>query len=118
MESSHTAELDIPELNAAASKAHVFPGMADHSLLSVGQLCDEGYIVAFKHATKCSVEMPENHRSQYALKAFLPALLLSYTVYVLYCRCNRLSVACTTWLTNCPWVKCLASLVLGGIGNQ
>jgi hypothetical protein len=24
MESSHTAELDIPELNAAASKAHVF----------------------------------------------------------------------------------------------
>jgi hypothetical protein len=42
MESSHTAELDIPELNAAASKAHVFPGMAHHSLLSVGQLCDEG----------------------------------------------------------------------------
>jgi hypothetical protein len=24
MESSHTAELDIPELDAAASKAHVF----------------------------------------------------------------------------------------------
>jgi hypothetical protein len=42
MESSHTAELDIPELNSAASKAHVFPGMAHHSLLSVGQLCDEG----------------------------------------------------------------------------
>jgi hypothetical protein len=35
MESSHTADLDIPELNAAASKAHVFPGMANHSLLSV-----------------------------------------------------------------------------------
>jgi hypothetical protein len=33
MESSHTVELDIPELNAAASKAHVFPGMANHSLL-------------------------------------------------------------------------------------
>jgi hypothetical protein len=48
MESSHTAELDKPELNAAASKAHVFPGMANHSLLSVGQLCDEGYIVTFK----------------------------------------------------------------------
>jgi hypothetical protein len=42
MESSHTAELDIPELNAAASKAHVFPGMANHSLLSVGQLCYKG----------------------------------------------------------------------------
>jgi hypothetical protein len=25
--------------------------MANHSLLSVGQLCDEGYIVAFKHAS-------------------------------------------------------------------
>jgi hypothetical protein len=50
MESSHTAELDIPELNAAASKAHVFPGMVNHSLLSVGQLCDEGYIVTFKRA--------------------------------------------------------------------
>jgi hypothetical protein len=51
MESSHTADLDIPELNSAASKAHVFPGMANHSLLSVGQLCDEGYIVTFKQDT-------------------------------------------------------------------
>jgi hypothetical protein len=51
MESSHTADLDIPELNAAASKAHVFPGMANHSLLSVGQSCDEGYIVTFKRDT-------------------------------------------------------------------
>jgi hypothetical protein len=51
MESSHTANLDIPELNAAASKAHVFPGTANHSLLSVGQLFDEGYIVTFKQAT-------------------------------------------------------------------
>jgi hypothetical protein len=51
MESSHTADLNIPELNAAASKAHVFPGMANHSLLSVGQLCNEGYIVTFKNAS-------------------------------------------------------------------
>jgi hypothetical protein len=51
MESSHNADLDIPELNAAASKAHVFPGMAHHSLLSVGQLCDEGYIVTFRRDT-------------------------------------------------------------------
>jgi hypothetical protein len=50
MESSHTAELDIPELNANASKAHVFPGMANHSLLSVIQLCNECYIVTFKNA--------------------------------------------------------------------
>jgi hypothetical protein len=51
MESSHTADLDIPELNAAASKAHVFPGMAHHSLLSVGQLCDDGYIGTFRQDT-------------------------------------------------------------------
>jgi predicted aspartyl protease len=31
MECSHTAELNIPELNAAASNAHVFPGMANQS---------------------------------------------------------------------------------------
>jgi hypothetical protein len=43
--------LDIPELNDAASKAYVFPGMSNHSLLSVGQLYDEGYIVTFKQAT-------------------------------------------------------------------
>jgi hypothetical protein len=51
MESSHTAELNIPELNAAASIAHVFPGMANHSLLSGGQLCNEGYKVNFKNAS-------------------------------------------------------------------
>jgi hypothetical protein len=50
MESSHTAELDIPELNAAASKSPVFPGMANHSLLSVGKLCNEGCIATFKQA--------------------------------------------------------------------
>jgi hypothetical protein len=51
MESSHTADLDIPELNAVASNAHVFPGMAHHSLLSVGQLCDKGYIFTFRRDT-------------------------------------------------------------------
>jgi hypothetical protein len=51
MESYHTADLDIPELNAAASKAHVSPGMAHNSLLSVGQLCNEGYIVTFQQDT-------------------------------------------------------------------
>jgi hypothetical protein len=51
MESSHTADLDIPELNTAASKAHFPHGMAHHYLLSVGQLCDEGYIATFKQDT-------------------------------------------------------------------
>jgi hypothetical protein len=61
MESSHTAELDIPELNAAEFKAHVFPWMAKLSLLSVGQLCDEGYIVTFKQA---SVTICDSEKSQ------------------------------------------------------
>jgi hypothetical protein len=61
IESSHTAELEVPELNAAASKAHVFPGMANHSLLSVGQLCNEGYIVTFKNA---SVTVCNSQKSQ------------------------------------------------------
>jgi hypothetical protein len=37
LESAHTAALDIPEFNKAASIAHIFPGMANHSLLSVGK---------------------------------------------------------------------------------
>jgi hypothetical protein len=61
IESSRTADLDIPELNAAASKAHVFPGMANHYLLPVGQLCDKGYIVTFKHA---SVTICDSKKSQ------------------------------------------------------
>jgi hypothetical protein len=49
MESTHTAELNIPELNKAESIAHIFPGMANHYLLSVGQLCNEGYTVTFRN---------------------------------------------------------------------
>jgi hypothetical protein len=61
MESSHTAALDIPERNVAASIAHVFPGMANHSLLSVGQLCNEGYTVTFNNA---SVTICDPHEFQ------------------------------------------------------
>jgi hypothetical protein len=51
MDSSHTSELNIRELNAAASIAHVSPRMANHSLMSVGKLCNEGYIVTFRNAS-------------------------------------------------------------------
>jgi hypothetical protein len=61
MESSHTADLDVPELNDTVFKAHVFPGMINHSSLSVGQLCDEGYIVTFKQA---SVTIYDSKKSQ------------------------------------------------------
>jgi hypothetical protein len=47
MDSTHTASLDIPELSATAAVAYVFPSMANNSLLSVGQLCNEGYSVTF-----------------------------------------------------------------------
>jgi hypothetical protein len=51
MDSSHTAELNIPEMNAVTSIAHVSPGMAKHYLLSAGKLCNEGYIVTFKNTS-------------------------------------------------------------------
>jgi hypothetical protein len=51
MESSHTDELNIPELNADASIAHVFPGMNNYLLLSVGQLYNKGYTVTFRNAS-------------------------------------------------------------------
>jgi hypothetical protein len=48
MYSTHTSSLNIPELSQAASIAHVFPGMENYSLLSVGQLCNEGYYITFR----------------------------------------------------------------------
>jgi hypothetical protein len=48
MESTHTSSIGIPELNKAASIAHISPGMANHSLFSVGQICNEGYSVTFR----------------------------------------------------------------------
>jgi hypothetical protein len=48
MESTHTSSLDIPELNKAASIVHIFPGMANHSFLSVGHLCNESYSITFR----------------------------------------------------------------------
>jgi hypothetical protein len=52
MESSHTADLDIPGSNSAASKAHFSPGMAHHSQLSVGQLCDKGVTIYNSESSK------------------------------------------------------------------
>jgi hypothetical protein len=48
MDYTHTASLDIPELSKAASITHVFPGMVNHYLLSVGQICNEGYCITFR----------------------------------------------------------------------
>jgi hypothetical protein len=48
MDSTHTSSLYIPELSKAASIANVFPGVANNSLLSVVQICNEGYYVTFR----------------------------------------------------------------------
>eukprot|EP00980_Cylindrotheca_fusiformis_P026920 scaffold18042_cov83-Cylindrotheca_fusiformis.AAC.1 len=47
MESTHICELDIPELRPAARHAHVVPALHNCSLLSIGAVCDAGYVVKF-----------------------------------------------------------------------
>ena len=42
MTSTHEGHLDIPELPPAATLTHVVPELSNHSLISVGQLCDAG----------------------------------------------------------------------------
>ena len=43
--STHTCTLAIPEIPAKARIAHIVPGLTDHSLLSIVQLCNAGYEV-------------------------------------------------------------------------
>ena len=40
--SSHIAELDLPLLPVAGREAHILPGLASHSLVSVVKLCNAG----------------------------------------------------------------------------
>ena len=47
MNSSHTGILCLPGLPLAARRAHIFPALKDHALLSVGLLCDHGCQVHF-----------------------------------------------------------------------
>jgi hypothetical protein len=47
IQSSHTCDLLITDLPPQARKAHVFPGLLHNSLISVGQLCDNGCDVKF-----------------------------------------------------------------------
>lgn len=42
IQSTHTGELDIPALPFTARTTHHFPELANHSLLSVATLCDNG----------------------------------------------------------------------------
>ncbi len=45
--STHTCTLDIPALPASAQHAHIIPGLASHSLISIITLCNTGCNVVF-----------------------------------------------------------------------
>jgi hypothetical protein len=45
--STHTATLNLPSLPNAARQAHILPGLDQHSLLSVGKMCDSGCAITF-----------------------------------------------------------------------
>jgi hypothetical protein len=47
MDSKNTPSLNIPEFIEAASVAHAFTDMASNSLISVGQMGNEGYYITF-----------------------------------------------------------------------
>jgi hypothetical protein len=55
MQSTHTAKLDLPNLPALARQVHIVPALAQHSLISIRQLCDAGCNVTFdaKTVTVC-----------------------------------------------------------------
>ena len=47
MQSTHTAEMYIPDLPTAAKTGHIVPELASSPLLSIGQFCDAGCDVTF-----------------------------------------------------------------------
>jgi hypothetical protein len=55
--SIHTATIDLPSLSTAARQAHILTGLAQYSLLSVGQICDSGCEICFT-TTVVTVKAP------------------------------------------------------------
>jgi len=47
MQATHTGQLHLPGLSEKARTTHIFPTLASGSLLSIGQLCDEGCTATF-----------------------------------------------------------------------
>ena len=47
MQSNETTMLCLQNIPDTAAKAHVFPDITEHSLLSIGQLCDAGCLATF-----------------------------------------------------------------------
>ena len=55
--SSASGNIPIQSLSATSTKAHILPGLKNSSLLSLGQLCDDGCIV---HLTKSTIHVFKN----------------------------------------------------------
>lgn len=55
MRATHVAELNYPNLPAAAKRVYVVPELAGRTLISVGQLCDAGCNIQFD-AEKCRIQ--------------------------------------------------------------
>jgi hypothetical protein len=47
VQSTHTCTLDLPTLPVGARAAHIIPGLASHSLLSIVTMCNAGCTVTF-----------------------------------------------------------------------
>jgi hypothetical protein len=47
IQSSHICDLLLADLPPQARQAHILPGLLHNSLISVGQLCDNGYNITF-----------------------------------------------------------------------
>jgi hypothetical protein len=48
--STHNATLNLPSLPHASRQAHILPGLVQHSLIYVGQMCGSGCAVKFTAA--------------------------------------------------------------------
>ena len=48
MQAMHTALLPFPQLSLAARRANIFPALQNRSLISIGQLCDDGFFATFR----------------------------------------------------------------------
>ena len=47
MQATHTALFPFPQISLAARRANIFPAFQNRSLISIGQLCDDGFSAAF-----------------------------------------------------------------------
>jgi len=65
MSSSKSTTLNIPYSSTEGKKAHIFDALSSGNLLSVGQLCDDGYKVTF---TKDKVLFSKNAKEQFSGK--------------------------------------------------